>query len=299
VSNKKVFLTGGNGFIGKNFIENMSSFYEIDAPLRIQLELTDTRAVDEYFSQQSFDYIIHAANKGGTRKSHLSQHVCLNENLRAFSNVFKHQSAVEKFIQLGSGAEYGCPLKKAKVTESEFGENIPTDEYGFSKYISSKMIEAQPPAKAITLHLFAIFGPYEDYQMRFISQAIVRSLFNLPILINQDVVFDYLYSKDCIEIISRFINNPTGYERYNIGSGNTYRLSEIAEMIKFAVNSNNDILIKNKHLNNEYSCNIDRLKDFLGKGFLFTPIQVAIKELVVFYENNLGALNQEWVLNPC
>ena len=39
MSRKKILLTGGNGFIGKNILEILSTKYEIIAPKREELEL--------------------------------------------------------------------------------------------------------------------------------------------------------------------------------------------------------------------------------------------------------------------
>ena len=62
---------------------------------------------------------------------------------------------------------------------------MPGDAYGFSKYICAKYIERSE--RILDLRLFGVFGPYEDYTVRFISNACCRVLKGLPIVLRQDV----------------------------------------------------------------------------------------------------------------
>ena len=81
----------------------------------------------------------------------------------------------------------------------------PIDEYGFYKSITSKYIEKSE--KIIQLRIFACYGKYENYLLKFITNSIVKNLFKLPIIINQNVYFDYMYIDDLIKIVDYFINN--------------------------------------------------------------------------------------------
>lgn len=296
---KTVFLTGANGFIGKNFLAESAAEFAITAPMRSELELADAAAVSDYFSNKTFDCIVHAASKGVARHEQHAPLTCFHTNLSAFTHIFQQRHSAARFIQLGSGSEYGRPLLYPRIREDAFEQHVPQDEYGFSKFICSKMVQTELPAKAVSLQLFGVFGPHEPYQSRFISSAIVQTLLGLPIRMNQDVVFDYLYIKDFISILKKFIEVPAEFSHYNVGSGVTYKLSEIAEMVRWVAGSRNDIIIKNEQLGAEYSCNIDRLKGFLGNDFKFTPLVDAIRELYQWYEARIESLNKEWILNPC
>ena len=64
-----IFLTGGNGFVGRNIKEYFSDRYTIYAPSHKELDLLDTQAVEEFLKKHPVDFLIHAANVGGTRKS--------------------------------------------------------------------------------------------------------------------------------------------------------------------------------------------------------------------------------------
>ena len=53
------------------------------------------------------------------------------------------------------------------------------------------------------LRLFGVFGRHEDYAIRFISNAICKTLFDLPITLRQNRTFSYLYVDDLGPIVER------------------------------------------------------------------------------------------------
>ena len=51
------------------------------------------------------------------------------------------------------------------------------------------------------LRLFGVFGPYEDWQVRFLSNACARAVWDMPLVIRQNVFFDYLDVDDLGRIL--------------------------------------------------------------------------------------------------
>lgn len=291
-----IFLTGSRGFIGKHIAEDkVFKQYNLLTPVRNELELADTHAVNQYFNSynDSIDYIIHAANVGGTRNSQLLEAHCLHENVMGFRNVFQHHEKVKRFIQLGSGAEYGKPFYKPKIQEEDIGKHLPKDAYGLSKFLCGNVVENSCKGQVVNLRIFGIFGPYEDYTMRFISNAIVRSLLGLPVVVNQNAEFDYLYVKDFMKILNYFIENPAPYASYNVTSGHPLTLLHIAQIVKKLTKNKYDLVVKNAVVNQSYTgCN-KRLLDFLPRNFLFTNITEAIEELIAWYKDNITTISIE------
>ncbi len=196
-------------------------------------------------------------------------------------------------IFLGSGAEYDKRQALMKVKEADFDKSVPVDDYGFYKYVCSCFIEREK--NIVNLRLFGIYGKYEDYQIRFISNSICKALLNLPITINQNVFFDYFYMKDFAGIIDYFINHETKYKFYNIGRGEPIDLYRIAQKILRITRKKLPIKIYKSGLNKEYTCDTLRLKEEI-QNFTYMDFDASIKELIDYYQSILSSIKKEDIL---
>jgi nucleoside-diphosphate-sugar epimerase len=281
MSKTKILLTGGNGFIGKNILQILGSKYDMMAPSSSELNLLNKDDVGLFLKENMPDVILHAAAEGGSRKIKTQSGV-LNKNLQMFYNLCAYQEFFGKMITFGSGAEYDKRSDISSVNESDFGQHIPVDEYGLAKFTMSKLIEN---VENIThLRFFAVFGPHEDYSARFISNIICKTLLGVPVTVKQNAVFDYLYVKDLVKILDYFILHKAEHVFYNIGSGKPITLISLAEKIVSLINKKSPIIVENIGFNNEYTCNIDRLKAEI-KHLEFTGTDHSLKEMIAYYQS--------------
>lgn len=286
---RKVLLTGGSGFIGRNILEQLSAEYQIFAPSSQELNLLNAEEVEKYFSLHNFDIVIYAANYGGNR-SQAGLAGVFETNKKMFLNLTKNSSAFGRMIFFGSGAEYGKQRDIVKIKEEDFGKIRPEDEYGKAKYFASEYISQS--TNIANFRLFGVFGKYEDFKTRFISNAICHAIFNLPIVINKNVVFDYLYVDDLIKIISHFLQNSPKEKFYNVGTGQRVDLLSLADIVKKTSGKDLKIIVKTQGLNREYTCDNNRLMSELVE-FEFTPLGSSIAELYKWYDQNKSMLNKE------
>ena len=182
----KVVVLGSNGFIGKNIVEYLlARDYFVLEPKRQELDLLDTKQVFVYISMHKPDIVIHSA-------------VNINsviDNARIYFNLERCSQFFGRMITIGSGAEYDLRNYEPMMKESFFSENIPSDVYGLSKYIVSRDIELNP-RNIVNFRVFGIFGKYEDFSRRFISNNICRAIAGLGISMNKNMKFDFLYIND-------------------------------------------------------------------------------------------------------
>lgn len=284
----KILLTGANGFIGRNLSEFLKDKHQILTPSRRDLDLLDSKKMLEYLKFNSPDLVLHCATTGGNRKQNLIPGILKNDVL-IFSNIIAAKKYFSRIIVLGSGAEYDKRFDVCMAREVDFGINIPADDYGKAKFIMAK--KAGEVDFITHLRLFGVFGKYEDYQTRFISNSICRALYNLPITINQNVYFDYIYVTDLVKIIEKFINIKSKQTFYNIGSGKQIDLLSIAKIILEVTGKDLPIKILKKGLNKEYTCDISRLRNEYSDIY-FTDIRMAISELTDYYKIILPNLDK-------
>lgn len=289
----RIFLTGGSGFIGRNILEQLGEKYAIVAPTHTQLDLGNVDSVEAFLKQYPVDVVVHTANVGGNIAEKNVSNV-MSYNLRIFFNLVHNNMYFKKFIYLGSGAQYGKQSSIVQVREEELDTRMPTDEFGLYKYVCAKFIE-ETPLNMLNLSIFGIYGKYEEYAFRFISQNLCRALFDLPIVIKQNVTFDYIYVHDFIRMLEYFVEHDQQYRTYNIGTGKPIDLVTIAKRIVIITKKNIPIRFEKKGLNLEYTCATVRLHKELS-GFQYTDFDTALSRLYDWYKNRKTLLRKELLI---
>ncbi|MBI5530075.1 MAG: NAD(P)-dependent oxidoreductase [Candidatus Doudnabacteria bacterium] len=289
MKNLNLFITGSSGFVGKNLTEYFGDKYTLFTPSHSELELLDEHAVSDYIKKNDIDLIIHCANVGATRKTDKFPQIVGN-NLRMFLNLARHSIQLKKMIFFGSGAEFNKSDNLAKVTEDYQSQSLPSSDYGLSKYLCSHFINHYD--NIINLRMFGVYGKHDDYENRFVSNAVCRAVLGLPIIIYQNAVIDFIFVDDLLKIVEHFVNNNSDQKFYNIGTGNPFSILEIAELIKKISGKNIDIIVKEPGLAPEYTCNISRLASEID-DFKFTSMEKSLSEMYKWYNENKACISVE------
>jgi UDP-glucose 4-epimerase len=283
----KILLTGKSSFIGKSLYEYLSGFkneYTIYAPLHSELDLTNEDKVGTVLKKEKFDIIIHAA----MYNKNFDSYNMLSESLRIFYNLEKYSDFYGKMYYFGSGAEFDKTIDINSVVEEEFGKSIPKNYYGFAKYIMAK--QADKSSNIYNLRLFAVYGKYEDWKTKFISNAIGRTIFDMPITISQNAVFDYMFIDDLCKIVRQFISITPRYHQYNICSGKKIELYSLAQKVLNTSGKKLDIVVAKNGLKPEYTASNNRMNREI-KCYL-TDIDTGINLLYDWYKQNIQLIDK-------
>jgi UDP-glucose 4-epimerase len=294
-----ILITGSEGFIGRNLVKLfLKNKYTVLFPSKDELDLIKSDDVGRYFRNNHIETIIHCATTLREGTSYPAD-TCQN-NLRMFFNLQKHTTPAMKMINLGSGSEYGRKYWRKKMPEEYFDEHIPEDEHSYAKYLISKYIKDANCENLICLRLFGIFGKYEDYRYKFISNSIVKNLLGMPIIINQNVIYDYLYINDLYKICEFFVNNRTKNRIFNITPTESIDLLTIANLINKISDNKSEIQVLNQGIGVEYSGDNKKLLSEMGK-FQFIAYEKAIADLYGYYKKmkntlDVNAIEQDFYL---
>ena len=129
----------------------------------------------------------------------------------------------------------------------------------------------------VCLNIFACYG-YGEKESRFPTYAINCALNNEDIIINQNVVFDYLWIEDLQEIVKYFISHKPAKNIINITPSKSVSLLDIANIVNGFVDNKLNIIIKNPQMNNEYTGDNSLLQECYS-DVEFTDITEGLRKL--------------------
>jgi GDP-L-fucose synthase len=270
---KNLLITGANGFIGgtlKRYFLKRNDKYNLLIPSSSELDLLNSKEVHNYFINNHIDIVFHCAYRGVRIGVGFSDNI-VSDNVTMFRNLVLHSPKHVLIFNIGSGAEYDKSRALHKVEESAFGERVPNDYYGYSKYIISKDI--QQLDNVVNLRIFGVFGPYE-HPSRFPYDAISHNVKRMPIVINRNVIFSYLFIDDLCRILEIFCSHPPKNRFLNIAPDETVDLITICEEVNSVSDFRSEIVVKNHNLNLEYTGSNKLLRSEIT--FEFTPMHYAI-----------------------
>ncbi len=293
----KILLTGGSGFIGRNLHEYLSNEHDVLTPTHAELDLADSEALDRWFSEHEVDVVIHGAVRPGHRNA-VDPSRQLWTNLRMFFGIMRNAQHFGRLILLSSGAVYDVRRPLHRVPEDHLGTFLPSDEHGLSKYAIAQFLDAADrsgAADVVELRLFGVFGRYEDYAIRFVSNAICKSLFDLPITLRQNRTFSYLYVDDLGPIVDRFLVGPHAETAYNVVPDWTDDLYDLAERVRDRCGKHLPIVVNAPGMGLPYCGTNERLRRQVP-DLRFTRVDRAIDALYEWYAAHLASLDRSLLL---
>ena len=173
----KVCVLGAGGFVGKNLLRDTDWV----GVTRQDLDLTDQKAVEEYFGVHDYDVVIHCAVVGGSRLG-LDNGEVIHKNILMFENVIRVFKG--KLLYFSSGAA--------------LRGNPPTDPYGLSKWIIDRRIDTLP--NAYSLRIWGCYG-HNELPTRF--SAVCKR--EGHVVIDQDKYFDFIDIEDVRKIVQEYV----------------------------------------------------------------------------------------------
>jgi GDP-L-fucose synthase len=253
---KHLLLTGASGFIGRNILPILhKKGYSITSPLRTELNLLDADSVRRFLVFGKFDTVLHLA--GPTGHNPLDPPGELFErSIRVFMTLASCAGFYGKMIYIGSGAEYGKHRAIVQIHEDSFGEELPRDAYGLSRYVMSEL--ANGYSNIINLRLFACCGP-GDPKHKLIPSVIEQASKGNTVVLRQDCFFYFLYVTDIADVLIHFIEKSNHYNNYNLCSGKRIKITTIAEEVCRQMDVDAAVICQKDGFNLEYTGSNDRL----------------------------------------
>ena len=261
VSNKRVLVTGGAGFIGSNLVEsllnegnfvvcldnfsngkrdNLIPFHDNPQFRLIEGDIRNYSDCEK--AVQGMDYVFHQAALGAVPRSIKDPVTSTDVNIGGFVKMLfaSKEAKVKRFIYAASSSTYGDHPDLPKV-EDKIGK--PLSPYGITKYVDELFAANFASAyniETIGLRYFNVFGRRQDPLGAY---AAVIPLFVKKILQHESPVIngDGEYSRDFTYIdnviqanhLAALVQDQSAVNQiYNVAYGSRTNLNELFEMIK-------------------------------------------------------------------
>jgi GDP-L-fucose synthase len=242
-----ILITGGNGYIAKGLYNGLKDKHNITLITRQDFDLTDSFETLKYFSNKTFDIIIHTAVVGGSRLKPEDSSI-MDQNLQMYYNLLSCKNHYNKFIHFGSGAEIYL--------------NTP---YGLSKKVIAKSI-----SEIDNFYNIRIFGVFDsnEWETRFIKTCIKKYLNQEDITIYQNKFMDFFYMEDLVTLIDFYILNDNLSKEIDCTYPESKTLCQIADIINHLGKHQVNIKLEKNNLGESYVGNFNKVFILPYKGLV-------------------------------
>lgn len=280
MSVSKPLVTGAAGFIGFHLslrllkqgvpvvgLDNLNEYYDVGlkkARLEVlgkhagyrheTVDLTDKASVDELFTENEFDCVVHLAAQAGVRYSLQNPYAYLDSNLTGFLNVLEacrhHKPA--HLVFASSSSVYGA--NKSIPFSTHHNVDHPLALYAATKKANELMAHAYASLYNLPvtgLRFFTVYGPFgrPDMALFLFTRAILEGkpidVFNFGRMKR-----DFTYIDDIVESMVRLLPKPPAgdpgwnaerpdpsssyapYRLFNIGSHQPVELLHFIEVLE-------------------------------------------------------------------
>jgi UDP-glucuronate 4-epimerase len=264
----RILITGAAGFIGSSVasslrsqghsvvgVDSLSPYYSVElknfrkkvlldssgVEFR-SLDLSDSALVDELFTENNFDSVIHLAAQPGVRVPFERWSWYKRDNVEGFSNILlaAAKSQVNNFLYASSSSVYGNGHQGQPLNEKKTAA-VPVSFYGATKLANEVLAEAcsrQTKMKTRGLRFFTVYGPWGRPDMvyfRMVSSALNKVPFNF--FGEGNVSRDFTFIDDVTSAVSDLheeLNSQTSNfsDVVNVGGGRPISINNCLSILE-------------------------------------------------------------------
>lgn len=253
--NAKIYVAGHRGMVGSAIVRKLQSegYSNLVVKTHGELDLLDQRAVKEFFETEKPDYVFLAAAKVGgivANSRHLADF--MYENMTLQMNVIHEawKNGCKKLLFLGSSCIYPKfapqPMKESCLLTSSLEET--NEAYALAKISGLKYCEylnRQYGTDYISVMPTNLYGPNDNYhpEHSHVLPALIRRFHEAKVAGAEEVTCwgtgtplrEFLYVDDLADACVFLMNNYSGNETVNVGTGKELTIKQLTELVAKAV----------------------------------------------------------------
>jgi UDP-glucose 4-epimerase len=302
--NNKILITGSSGTIGTRLFEKLlAENYDVIGFDRKHNKWSNNlnkltiigdllKKEDIKKNPTDIDIVVHLAANIKVYDSVLNPDSAL-ENIISTYNIldFCRRKNIKNIIFSSSRESYGN-RKKIIAKEKDVDINLCESPYAASKISDEVLMHSFSKCYKINHIIFRfsnVYGMYDESD-RFVPLMIRTMKANDNVTIfGKDKFLDFTYIDDCIEGVIKCIENFSKVKNnvFNIASGKSSNLIDVAKIIKRNLNSKSQILIGKSRQGEviKYIADISKAKKMFGYNPV-TSLEEGVRLSINWYKNN-------------
>jgi len=307
--NRRVCVTGGNGFLGSFITEKLAlrGTKEIFIPRIEDYNLVEREAILRMLKDAKPDIILHlAALAGGIGANRLRPAEFLYVNLMMGVQLIHEawNAGVEKMVAVGTICAYPkftpLPFKEENLWDGYPEEtNAP---YGLAKKML--LVQAQAYRQQYGFNVIYplpvnLYGPRDNFNLEtsHVIPALIRKCVEAQVQGKSQIILwgdgtptrEFIYVEDAAEGLLLAAERYNGPEPFNLGSGQEISIKDLAILIARLTGFNGEIIWDTSKPNGQPRRALDTTRAEKFFGFRATmPFEEGLKRTIEWYRNHIG-----------
>ena len=260
--NSRIYVAGHRGMVGSAIVRQLrkQGYTDIITRTHSELDLTSQQAVNDFFEREKPEYVFLAAAKvGGIEANAKHPADFMYENMMLEMNVINAawRNGCRKLEFLGSSCIYPRlapqPMPESCLLTSSLEQT--NEAYALAKISGLKYCEylnRQYGTDFISVMPTNLYGPNDNYHPTHshVLPALIRRFHEAKIAGAAEVVCwgdgsplrEFLYVDDLADLCVFLMNNYSGNETVNAGTGKELTIKELTEIVARTVGYEGKIL---------------------------------------------------------
>jgi len=238
---KRILVTGAAGFFGSQLVPKLKKNNYIVTGLDknpgtdIQMDVADLVANDV----REYNTVIHLANTARIGPSWKDPNGYITNNVVNTLDFFRQcqLAGVQRFFYFSSSSVYG---NNNVAVQSENSQLSPTNPYAVSKATAEQLLTMYSKmslTELIIVRPFTMYGATMDTGLHAlaIGKFVLASVRDDPLVIHGTGTQrrDFLHVDEAVDMMLVLLNHAQTGDIYNLGSGESVSILEIADVISF------------------------------------------------------------------
>lgn len=235
-----IVVTGGNGFIGRPLVQRLRDCaHDVIALDRSHGDIAE-RAVWESLPPAA--HVFHLAGRSFVPDAWADQAGFITTNVASTTHALEYCRRYSAHLIFVSAYVYGIPVYLPIDEEHPVAPNNP---YALSKVLAERVCRFYMDTFGMPVTIirpFNVFGPGQ--RREFLLPTILEQVAKGKEIRVQSLAprRDYIVVDDVVSAMQQTLVNPRGYRVLNIGSGESYSVAEIIEMVQTAAGTRLDVI---------------------------------------------------------